>query len=183
MRAHEVHQGDLSESDTDSIPSSVESADESSEGSSVGDEVDVEVPVVAGLPPVRPSIAAQRSGFAQLDHWSIHELFACRASVMRTVPRFLWGSFRVAEKVALDEVAVGQHNRNMQRQEQGWKLLPLLPRMFASTTKGRTDHPRQVDWQVRQLCSRSVGRVVARQPQMRRGCSDSFETPQAKGNQ
>ena len=59
--------------------------------------------------PVRPSVAAQRVGFGQLDFWDISEVFSCRASVMRTVPRFLWGSFRVALKVAFEEIRVGQH--------------------------------------------------------------------------
>ena len=36
--AHEVHQGDFSESDTNSIPSSVESAEKIDEGCSASDE-------------------------------------------------------------------------------------------------------------------------------------------------
>ena len=35
------------------------------------EEEEVEVPVVAGLPPVRPSVAAQRSGYAQIDRWNV----------------------------------------------------------------------------------------------------------------
>ena len=53
------------------------------------EEEEVEVSVVAGLPPVLPLVASQRSGFAQIDRWNVQEVFARRASVMRTVPRFL----------------------------------------------------------------------------------------------
>ena len=49
---------------------------------------------------------------------------------MRTVHRFLWGSFRVALKVALEEMRVGRSTRNTPRQERGWKLFLLLPRML-----------------------------------------------------
>ena len=41
-----------------------------------------------------------------------------------------WGSFCVALKVALEEIRVGHSTRNMQRQERGWKLFLLLPRML-----------------------------------------------------
>ena len=64
-----------------------------------------------------------------LISWDISEVFSCRASVMRTVPRFLWGSFRVALKVALEEIRVGHSTRNTQRLERGWKLFLFLPRM------------------------------------------------------
>ena len=96
--------------------------------SSASEAEEIEVPVVVGVPPVRPSVAAQRAGFGQLDLWDISEVFSCRASVMRTVPRFLWGSFRVALKVALEEIRVGHSTRNTQRQERGWKLFLLLLR-------------------------------------------------------
>ena len=49
---------------------------------------------------------------------------------MRTVPRFLWGSFRVVLKVALEEVLSGQSRRDIAQQERGWKLFLLLPRML-----------------------------------------------------
>ena len=49
---------------------------------------------------------------------------------MQSVPRFLWSSFRVALKVALDEIIAGHESRSVLRQERGWKLLLLLPRML-----------------------------------------------------
>ena len=47
---------------------------------------------------------------------------------MQSVLRFLWGSFRVALKVAL--IIIGYESRSVFRQERGWKLLLLLPRML-----------------------------------------------------
>ena len=38
---------------------------------------------------------------------------------MQSVPRFLWGSFRVALKVALDEIVAGYESRSVVRQEKG----------------------------------------------------------------
>ena len=117
---------------SDTVSVGVDTHSDSELGSSFvsEEEEEVEVPVVAGLPPVRPSVAAQRSGYAQIDRWNVQEVFARRASVMRTVPRFLWGSFRVALKVALEEVLSGQSRRDVAQQERGWKLFLLLPRML-----------------------------------------------------
>ena len=53
--------------------------------SSASEAEEIEVPVAVGVPPVRPSVAAQRAGFGQFDHWDISEVFSCRVSVMRTV--------------------------------------------------------------------------------------------------
>ena len=50
--------------------------------------------------------------------------------LMKTVPRFLWGSFRIALKVAIEEILNGAARRNMVQQERGWKLFLLLPRMM-----------------------------------------------------
>ena len=83
--------GDVSGSDTDSV---VATDDEAMDGSMASDdEEDNELPVVEPVAPVLPSMAAQRAGLNQLDHWDLDEIFARRASVMKTVPRFLWGSF------------------------------------------------------------------------------------------
>ena len=57
-------------------------------------------------------------------------IFERRAAVMKTVPKFLWGSFRVALKLALEEISVGVDGHNVIRQERGWKLFLLLPRML-----------------------------------------------------
>ena len=116
--------------DTESVDSghSLNSAEGWSEVS--GQDDDIELPVVAGIPLVRPSIRSQRVGFEQTDDWNLQEVFRTRASVMRTVSRFLWASFRAALKVALEEILAGQQNRQIHRQERGWKLFLALPRML-----------------------------------------------------
>ena len=60
----------------------------------------------------------------------VDDIFSRRASVMKTVPRFLWGSFRIALKVAIEEILNGAARRNVVQQERGWKLFLLLPRMM-----------------------------------------------------
>ena len=57
-------------------------------------------------------------------------VFARRAVVMKCVPRFLWGSFRIALKLALEEIAAGSVANDSLRQERGWKLFLVLPRML-----------------------------------------------------
>ena len=52
---------------------------------------------MAEVPPVRPSVAVMRRGFVALDDWDLEEVFSRRGSLMWSVPRFLWGSFRVAD--------------------------------------------------------------------------------------
>ena len=99
------------------------------EGSNASGEENAEVPIVEEVPPVRPSVRVQRALFELLDQWNLSELFSQRASVMRTIPRFLWGSFRIAMKVPLEEITIGLQARNDHQQERGWKFL-ALPRMF-----------------------------------------------------
>ena len=50
--------------------------------------------------------------------------------LMRSVPRFLWGSFRVASKMALEEILKGEESGNLLQQERVWKLFLLFPRMM-----------------------------------------------------
>ena len=50
-----------------------------------------------------------------------------RAAVMKSVPRFLHGPFRNALKLAMEEALV---SGDLLRQERGWKVLMILPRMF-----------------------------------------------------
>ena len=54
------------------------------------------------------------------------EEFDERAYLMKSVPRFLRGPYRNAMRVALGEINVD----DAVRQERGWKLFLLLPRMF-----------------------------------------------------
>ena len=57
-------------------------------------------------------------------------MFSHRAAVMKAVPKFLWGSFRIALKLALEEVAARSAANDRLRQERGWKLFLVLPRML-----------------------------------------------------
>ena len=83
------------------------------------------------VPEVRPSAAVTRQGFAQLDEWDLVELSKQCGCLMRSVPRFSWGSFRICLKIALGEIVAGASRRNVLQQERGWKLLLLfLPRMM-----------------------------------------------------
>ena len=49
---------------------------------------------------------------------------------MHTVPRFLRGPFRRASHVGLEEMSEGHRVNDESRQERGWKLFLLLPRML-----------------------------------------------------
>ena len=50
--------------------------------------------------------------------------------MMKSVPRFLRGPYRLAMRVALEEMVAGYRSHNLTRQERGWKLFLLLPRML-----------------------------------------------------
>ena len=84
-----------------------------------GDEEVFEVPAVEMVPPVRPSAALMRASFMGLDEWNLEEMFSHRGSLMRSVPRFLWGSFRVATKLALEEIQHGVERGSELQQERG----------------------------------------------------------------
>ena len=88
--------GDEETSDTDSGGQVME--DDGLEGSSASRDEELEVPIVEMVPPVRPSAAIQRAGFVDLDNWDLGETFSQRGILMRSVPRFLWGSCRVVFK-------------------------------------------------------------------------------------
>ena len=91
--------------------------DADSEFSEAGpaEELDHDVPVLEH----RPSVAAMRAGLRFLDD----ETLAQRAAVMKNIPKFLWGSFRVALRVALEEISIGST-------PQSFRCLPTLPPYF-----------------------------------------------------
>ena len=117
-------------SDTDSIGSPGDLEGDVDGSFASGDEEVFEVPAVEMVPPVRPSAALMRASFMGLDEWNLEELFSHRGSLMRSVPRFLWGSFRVATKLALEEIQHGVERGSELQQEREWKLFMLLPRMM-----------------------------------------------------
>ncbi len=60
------------------------------------------------------------------------EVFKPRASVMKSVPKFLAGAFRIALRTALKGAVLGGDAGDEVRQIRGWKLLLLLPRLLVS---------------------------------------------------
>ena len=103
----------LGDSDTESLSDGVSIA---SVHSTNPVEEDSSVDVVHDI---RGNNAAIREAF-------LHTIFDKRALVMKSVPRFLRGSFRNAMRVAIDEALL----ENKARRSRGWKLFLLLPRML-----------------------------------------------------
>ena len=77
---------------------------------------------------------------APLQHWEKIQIprccrrwrvnFARQAAVIKRVPRFLSGSFRIALKLAHEEISAGSVANDRVRQERGWKLFFVLPWML-----------------------------------------------------
>ena len=51
-------------------------------------------------------------------------------SVLKTVPHFLKGPCRIAIRVSLQEMGEGSRGMESMREERGWKLFLLFPRMM-----------------------------------------------------
>ena len=75
---------------------------------------------------------AVRAALTWLDQVDLVEVFKPIASVMKSVPKFLAGAFRIALRTALQEAVVGGDVGDEVRQIRGWKLLLLLPRLLLS---------------------------------------------------
>ena len=73
-----------------------------------------------------PGVATRRAGFVSLEAVVMEEEFDERACVMKSVPRFLRGPYRIAMRVALEEIESADDTRR----ELGWKLFLLLPRLL-----------------------------------------------------
>ena len=56
--------------------------------------------------------------------------FQERASVVKSIPRFLRGPFRIAMRCAIEEIMVGVRSQNVDHEENGWRFFLLLPRML-----------------------------------------------------
>ena len=72
-----------------------------------------------------PGAMARRRGFESLDGVSLVEEFDERACLMKTVPCFLKGPYRIVLSTILEEINV----EDLGQQERGWKLFLLLPRL------------------------------------------------------
>ena len=80
-----------------------------------------------------PRTAVLQAAFRSMDEVDVCHQFRQRAAVMKSVPRFLKGSFCKALKVALNEIV---RNRGEAELERGWKLLLMLPRMLLHRPPG-----------------------------------------------
>ena len=82
-------------------------------------------------PPSRmPGVATLRAAFLLLDHVNLAAEMEERASVMKSVPKFLRGPNRIAMRTALENICGGRRGQEWARQERGWKVFFLLPRML-----------------------------------------------------
>ena len=122
-----------SESETESVASDL--SDRSMEGppedATVADTpIDPEVTV--GL----PRNVILRMALVTLDDVDPHVHFRQWVAVMKNVHHFLRGPFRNALKLALEEASWGSSRNDEVRQERGWKLLMLLPRMLFNRAPG-----------------------------------------------
>ena len=79
-----------------------------------------------------PRTAAFSEGFESIDFVDPRRLFENRASILRSVPKFLHSPFKNALKMALEECLSSEQLR----QERGWKLRMLLPRMLLHRPPG-----------------------------------------------
>ena len=61
---------------------------------------------------------------------NLTDLFESRANVMRSVPHVLRGAFRMALRVACQEILDGMEATSEVRTVRGWKLFMVLPRML-----------------------------------------------------
>ena len=70
------------------------------------------------VPEFRDTSPQIRGAFRWMDTVDVEELFRTRAVVLRSVPHFLRGPFRIALRTALAEVIATEHVRRVC----GWKL-------------------------------------------------------------
>ena len=108
--------------DADVVQRNVDEDVMSEAGSAVEEESNPEEPVELIVPQRRPL----RDALIALDAWSLQELVSKRAAVMKNVPRVVKGPFRNALQFALEEATATERCR----QERGWTLFLLLPRML-----------------------------------------------------
>ena len=89
-------------------------------------ETPEEPEVVANL----PRNVVLRMALVTLDEIDLCAVFRQTAAVMKSVPHVVRGPFWNALKLALEEATWGNHQDDEVRQEMGWKLFMLLPRML-----------------------------------------------------
>ena len=160
-------QWEVHEADTESVMTVPEDGfdDDLAEEDGVGSEG--EPPVLSEeeeydeeVPFRLPGVATFRAAFASLDVVNLTEEFDQRATVLKTVPHFLKGPYRIAMRVALQEIGEGSRGMEPVREERGWKLFLLLPRMMLRSTTERNDTAVEIDPPVCIVRQRKVDRIV-----------------------
>ena len=114
------HDAGIEESDTESFQWSVAGVEE------VVPETVEERAVEVGL----PRNVVLRMALSLLDDVDTTSVFRQRAAVMRTVHHLFRGSFRQAMKLTSEEAIWENCRTDAVRQERGWKLFVILPRML-----------------------------------------------------
>ena len=121
---HQPSPVSFADGDTDSVASDLDTEVETSIAGDVEvEEFDDEREVAVGL----PRGVVLRMALMSLDEVDTTTLFRQRASVMRSVPKFLHGQFRNVFKQALEEATWRNYRQDEVQQERGWKLFELLP--------------------------------------------------------
>ena len=153
-----------------------------------GSEVEVgEIlePTVVQIPvAMEPRVRAPVRVFASLDAVDLSDVFERRAKVMRSVPHVLKGAFRMAMRVACQEILEGMEANSEVRVVRGWKLFLVLPRMMLfRPSRGGTVSRKTLESRVRQfqegdwmsLVRESVSCAdVAHNSAVSLGCTPSF---------
>ena len=71
-------------------------------------------------------------GMESMDEVILGDILKIRASVMKSVPKFVRGPFRMACRVAFDHHATSMARGDRLGQVRAWKLFLMLPRMLLS---------------------------------------------------
>ena len=118
-------------------------ADDPNDDDNLSDTVSVDSVEVAPDTPAEPEFVVGvprnvtlRMALVTLDEVDPAVVFRQRAAVMKSVPHFLRGPFRNALKLVLEEASWGNCRNDEVRQERGWKLFMLLPRMLLHRPPG-----------------------------------------------
>ena len=97
-------------------------------------------------------VRAPARSFASLDVLNLSELFESRPRLMRSVPHILRGGFRLALRVAVQEILAGVETNSEARAVRGWKLLLVLPRMLLwRPPRGGTVSRKKLEARIRQF--------------------------------
>ena len=100
-------------------------------GTSDVEVTDVVAPTVEEAPvPMDVRVWAPVRAFTSLDAINLTHLFEHGARLMQSVPHVIRGAFRMALRVACQEILDGMEANSEVRTVRGWKLLLLLPRMM-----------------------------------------------------